>query len=106
MKRVYKSIFPFLMMGFFLFPQVTLAIHNFSHSSDLHCNDADLHFHTQEHHCNICDFSIPLTSDFRLFYDFTGNNYYIYELISCNVLSGPVSSGHSFFSLRAPPTTA
>ncbi len=33
-------------------------MHAFEHRADLHCTATDKHFHTLEHSCSICDFTI------------------------------------------------
>ena len=33
-------------------------VHALEHSSDAHCTANDIHFHTLEHHCAICDFTV------------------------------------------------
>jgi hypothetical protein len=32
-------------------------IHNFSHCEVILCTHTDKHFHQEEHHCNLCDFT-------------------------------------------------
>lgn len=53
--KKYLSLF-FLFL--FLFPMAEKGIHAFEHQSDLHCSAADKHFHTLEHTCSLCDFTI------------------------------------------------
>ena len=106
MYRLFRNIFPFLLIVLFLAPQVTLAVHQFEHSRDFHCDTANSHFHEQEHHCLICDINVTLTSaDIynqqlpQVLFLFTGlltfHNSYI-----------KFSLEHHFFLLRAPPEMA
>ncbi|MGZ4053703.1 MAG: hypothetical protein ACXVPY_08135 [Bacteroidia bacterium] len=53
--KKYVSIF-FLFL--FLFPTIEKQVHAFEHSADSHCTATDKHFHTLEHSCSICDFTI------------------------------------------------
>ncbi len=98
-----KSIFAIFTLLAFLFPTVEKGIHEFSHSSDVHCNSADKHFHASEHHCEICDFTIDfdglsphyspcllLSKQGDLEFFFTKNNLLLQE--------------KHFYSLRAPPS--
>ncbi len=57
MKQHIKKYFSILFLVLFLFPMVEKQVHAFQHSSDLHCTNADKHFHQVEHSCSICDFT-------------------------------------------------
>jgi len=57
MPQKLKNYFSFFFLLLFLFPTVETQLHAFEHSSDVHCSASDKHFHTQEHHCSICDFT-------------------------------------------------
>jgi hypothetical protein len=53
--KKYTALF-FLFL--FLFPTVEKQLHAFEHTNDIHCSSTDQHFHTQEHTCSICDFTV------------------------------------------------
>ena len=56
MARRFTSIF---ILFLFLFPQVHKSVHDFEHRKDFHCDaKAEKHFHTFEHVCKLCDFSL------------------------------------------------
>ena len=41
---------------------VEMDMHAFEHQNDIHCNATDKHFHTLEHSCSLCDFTITDSS--------------------------------------------
>lgn len=53
--RKYGSIFLLLL---FLFPFVEKQIHIYQHADDERCISADKHFHSEEHSCSICDYTL------------------------------------------------
>src|ERR1700753_3093425 len=53
-----KKYLSFFFLFLFLFPTVEKQLHAFEHRADLHCTSTDKHFHSQEHSCSICDFTI------------------------------------------------
>ena len=43
----------------FLLPTAEQTIHAYKHSNDKHCHViGEKHFHEQEHHCFLCDYTI------------------------------------------------
>ena len=53
-----KIFFSFLFLTAFLIPTIGETLHRIAHAEDLHCNEKSVHhFHEEEHHCVICDFS-------------------------------------------------
>lgn len=45
-------------------------MHHHEHKNDLHCTASNKHFHTLEHNCSICEFTIidctyPVTPNFH-----------------------------------------
>lgn len=86
MSNTVKKYLSFFILLLFLFPTIERGVHAFNHVGDTHCNSSDKHFHTEEHHCSICDFtstdsnapvptnysSIIIVSDF-LFHPFSEN---------------------------------
>lgn len=58
---MYKELQKYLslvLLVLFLFPMVEQQLHAFEHSADKHCTASTKHFHEQEHHCDICDFTL------------------------------------------------
>lgn len=53
--KKYSSIFLLLL---FLFPFVEKQVHIYQHADDERCVAADKHFHSQEHSCSICDYTL------------------------------------------------
>ena len=53
--KKYLSIFCLVL---FLFPLIEKDLHALEHQSDIHCNASNKHFHSLEHACSICDFTI------------------------------------------------
>ena len=97
-----KSIIAIFTLLVFLFPLTEKGIHDYSHIKAPHCTSSDKHFHSAEHHCEICDFTndfngIPsflysdllLSKQSNLDFFFTINNLLLQE--------------KHFHSLRAPP---
>ncbi len=85
-----------------LFPMVERQIHAFEHIADKHCTANEKHFHEQEHHCTICDFTLT---------DSSPNTNADYKFIASAqkytfaALSESVHSPGAFCNLpaRAPP---
>ena len=57
MQKVTKILSVFFLF-LFLFPMAEKGAHAFKHQSDIHCDATDKHFHTLEHTCSLCDFTI------------------------------------------------
>ena len=99
-QRKYLSIF-FLLA--FLFPPAVEAIHSFEHRNDSHCTEQFLiHFHAEEHHCNICDYSPAPSFSSSFHFEISDD-----EIISSDILlfhTEPVCENSKFsFSFRGPP---
>jgi hypothetical protein len=45
-----------LLVTLFLAPQAQIWQHTIAHQDDAHCTSKEKHFHSKEHHCQICDF--------------------------------------------------
>ena len=58
MHKQIKKYFSFFLLFLFLFPIIEKQLHAFEHNADSHCTATDKHFHTPEHSCSICDFTI------------------------------------------------
>ncbi len=74
MNQIVKTSFAWLLLALFLFPQVQKGMHDFEHRHDTHCDaKAEQHLHPLEHVCSICDFSVPVSTEFTYFQirDFT-----------------------------------
>lgn len=53
-----RILFSFIFLFAFLIPTVGETLHQLSHANDFHCNEKSVHhFHEEEHHCVLCDFS-------------------------------------------------
>lgn len=60
MKFSFRKYFSLFLLGTFLFAYSEKGIHDLMHADDVHCHVLyENHFHTQEHHCAICDFEFP-----------------------------------------------
>ncbi len=106
MKTLFRRTFATFLIVIFLLPQVEKAVHDFEHRNDFHCNAADTHFHQTEHHCSICDFAIPLLTDFQWPQFTLENNVIFHKQLYTNLAVVYVSFPDYFFSLRAPPTVS
>jgi hypothetical protein len=53
--KKYGSLFLLLL---FLFPLVEKQVHIQQHLTDERCVSSDKHFHTEEHKCSICDYTL------------------------------------------------
>lgn len=79
MTKIVKNYFVGILLLLFLFPQVQKGVHDFSHRHDTHCDaKAEKHFHTFEHVCSLCDFSVPVSTEFQTFH------FSLFEKISEN----------------------
>ncbi len=68
MSKIVKNYFAPILLALFLFPQVQKGMHDFEHRHGTHCDaKAVKHFHTLEHVCSICDFSVPVSTEFLTF---------------------------------------
>lgn len=69
MNQIVKTSFAWLLLALFMFPQVQKGMHDFEHRHDTHCDaKAEQHLHPLEHVCSICDFSVPVSTEFLTFY--------------------------------------
>ena len=57
-----KRILSLCFLLVFLFPLVEKGIHDANHLDDAHCVATDKHFHSLEHTCPICDYTITHNS--------------------------------------------
>lgn len=58
MRQQLKKYGSFFLLLLFLFPLVEKQIHIYQHSDDERCLASEKHFHTQEHSCAICDYTL------------------------------------------------
>jgi hypothetical protein len=87
----------------FLTPLIGTEIHSLSHIDDVHCTETGLHFHQEEHHCNLCDFLLPVgTSPNKFEKDFVNYPSFL-TLIHFHNSGFEKSVSDIYFSLRAPP---
>jgi hypothetical protein len=70
MRKELQKYLSLLLLVLFLFPMLEKQRHAFEHVADKHCTANEKHFHEEEHHCSICDFTITdsttSTSAYRL----------------------------------------
>ena len=93
---------PLLLFILFLFPQVEKSLHDFEHQDDSKCFSTEKHFHSQEHTCSLCDYTVSspnITTDdqsevIRISYPFS------YHLFCESTLLSRIDYK---FSPRAPP---
>ena len=103
MSKIIKNFLAPFLLVLFLFPQIQKGIHDFEHRHDTHCDaKAEKHFHTLEHVCSICNFSIPVSIEFLTFY--------FNKLITFNEIVFQIPVGNNiiadcFYKIppRAPP---
>lgn len=91
------------MLLLFLFPLAEKGIHDFSHINDTHCISSDKHFHSPEHHCEICDF----TNDFNALPSFNHTDILLSQQVVLNFFfpkNNILLHEKHFHSLRAPPS--
>lgn len=63
MIRSYKKYVGVFLFFLFVFPSIQQGIHGFEHRHDFHCDaKTEKHLHEQEHHCDVCDYSIPVSN--------------------------------------------
>jgi hypothetical protein len=61
MSTTFKKISALFILSIFLFAYTEKSVHDVIHGDEPHCNaQHEKHFHTQEHHCFICDFDISV----------------------------------------------
>jgi hypothetical protein len=90
----------------FLFPPVTEIIHINKHSDDIHCSERNVnHFHAEEHHCTICDYSSAPSDSFPLDILLTGNR--IFSEVIFSFIDKFEFLKHDFnLALRGPPSAS
>ena len=98
-----KFIIAIFTLLVFLFPLTEKGIHDFSHINAPHCTSSDKHFHSAEHHCEICDFTndfngLPSLNHSELLLSKAGNLDFFF--IDNNLLL----QKKYFHPLRAPPS--
>lgn len=105
MRKELQKYISFSLCLLFLFPMVEKQIHAFEHSDDKHCTANEKHFHEQEHHCNICDFTHTDSSpDFVVNHGFVAfSQQFIFPS-----LPESVCLTETYYNLpsRAPPTAS
>lgn len=93
-----------LMVVFHLLaPGAIKTVHDFHHLSDVVCHEQNVkHYHQLEHHCNLCDFNLPVLGDGTILIWHTH-----LQVISAGVILAGTeflsSEIKSLFSPRAPP---
>lgn len=98
--RKYAALFLLLV---FVFPFVEKGIHDVAHSKDTHCHTTNTkHFHSAEHHCSICDFTVSGSTASEYFPEITTNINCTTVLFNFYTENFTVSPSFSFL-LRGPP---
>lgn len=63
-----RSLSAFVFLAGFLFPQVHQAIHPFEHLHETVCHaETERHIHERSEVCSLCDYQLPLSSQFCYF---------------------------------------
>ena len=99
--RKYAALF---LLVLFVFPFVEKGTHDVAHSKDTHCATKDSkHFHTSEHHCSICDFTVSLSLAPNYFKEAPVNINYK-SLVVCFYTDNFTGVPAFSFLLRGPPS--
>jgi hypothetical protein len=102
MREQFKKISAYFLLFLFLFPTIEKQLHAFEHRSDEHCVATDKHFHAQEHHCSICDFTVapnhPSAETKFQFILFSTSFLYVSQRVST-----PIATTDYLLPSRAPP---
>jgi hypothetical protein len=98
--RKFGSLF---FLGLFLWFYAVKDIHDVVHGDDVHCHVQNAkHFHTQEHHCPICDVVLPYFDEQKPHVEVSVHNFFI--KVENAVLPAAVSfETVSLLPSRAPP---
>jgi hypothetical protein len=104
MKFLSGRFFSLLLLLLFLTPLIGTELHTLHHWDDTHCLETGTHFHTTEHHCNLCDFLLPIGTDHCSSHDQLAVNAGNTTVISCVIPDAIFSAPDFYFSLRAPPS--
>lgn len=87
----------------FLFPFAEKGIHDFLHEDVIQCTHADKHFHSAEHHCELCDF----TGNFNVLPSFNHSGLLLIEPAAPDFFFAPANiplREKDFLALRGPPS--
>jgi len=105
-KTTIRKVGSLFFLGIFLWFYAVKDIHDVIHADDDHCHVQNAkHFHTQEHHCPICDFEFPGFDDQTPHFEIPSNNFFV--KIQNAVLPATVSCETvSLLPSRAPPVVA
>mgnify|MGYP001164802834 CR=1 FL=1 len=100
-----RILFSFLFLFAFLVPTVGETLHQLSHAGDSHCTEKSVHhFHEEEHHCVICDFSFNSFYSDILIPEIKATQFYILQYkyeVAQNLFIEEVS----ILALRGPPVS-
>ncbi len=98
--RKYAALF---LLAVFVYPFIEKGIHDIEHAKDVHCSTKNsTHFHTKEHHCEICDFTVSVSHTPECVQkDYQIINYK--PLLVCFDNADIVVAFAFSFSLRGPP---
>ena len=103
MKSISKNIIAAFLLFIFLLPTTEQVLHSWQHRNDLHCHvKGEKHFHEQEHHCSLCDFSSTSSANISQHFSFHIIQIFVAEISfspSLHFLSEAVNP----FGARPPP---
>lgn len=103
MNRFIRSAVGLFFLLVFLYPLAEKTLHELSHAGDVHCNTvSQYHLHQEEHHCEVCDFTLTGTAEFSAIplqcLCVVASTIGIPPLTTSVLVEPPY-----FFQLRAPP---
>jgi hypothetical protein len=105
-KTTIRKVGSLFFLGIFLWFYSVKDLHDILHFGDEHCHVLNAkHFHTQEHHCPICEFQFPGFDDQSVKLEVSSHNFFV------KVQNTFVAQAVSFEPLvlsspRAPPAVA
>jgi hypothetical protein len=101
-----KAFITTFFLFIFLFPAITELVHAYEHQNEKYCTEGNnIHFHSTEHHCHICDFSKGPSDSFVVQINISGD--VTYWPVSFPKLENLKVINHNFnFELRGPPVKA
>ena len=105
-KNTIRKISSLFFLGIFLWFYSVKDLHDIAHADDIHCHVLNAkHFHTQEHHCQICDFQFPGFDDQTIKLDVSQHNVYT-KVERTFTQQAVCNEQFALSSPRAPPLVA
>ncbi len=105
-KTTIRRVGSLFFLGIFVWFYSVKDIHDVVHRDDVHCHVLNAqHFHTQEHHCPVCDFEFPGFDEQNPTIHVASHKFYI--KVQFAALAQVISCEPSFpLPSRAPPVVA